>query len=442
MSDFRAIAGVSRTLKKLLLDRMSETPEVTIAPPDVKVIGVNGKWLNIYLYHMTENGYLKNQEIPGHGHPGSYGHPPLSLDLHYLLTAYATDETTETADLETQQMMGDAMRVLNDFSIVTDSLEITKTAAGTVGDPILDTTLLNEFERVKITLQPVSMEELSKIWTALHGANFRRSSAYQVSVVQIESTRLKRIALPVKTRHIHVSTLKRPEITDVYRTPSTGEPSGDTRAAIGQELTIEGNNFIAPRTWVRLGGLEPIGISSLSNNKINITIPDNQYPIDPDHPVPRDISENDRLQPGPHVVEVIIRRDTEVVQGGLDKGTVVTDQIKQGSNFSVFMLVPEVANINPANGTSAVTLLTVNGKRLYHEDGKNFVLIGDIAIEVRKPSTGDPWAAPSETSIQVPLEKFIAATSSLAPRVYDFLVRVMVNGAQSMDEKIYKYTKT
>lgn len=436
MSDFRAIAGVSRTLKKLLLDRMSETPEVTIAPPDVKVVGVTGKWLNIYLYHMTENGYLKNQEIPGHGHPGSYGHPPLSLNLHYLLTAYATNETTETADLETQQMMGDAMRVLNDFSIVTDSLEITKTAAGTVGDPILDTTLLNEFERVKITLQPASMEELSKIWTALHGANFRRSSAYQVSVVQIESTRLKRIALPVKTRRIHVSTLKRPEINDVYRTPAIGEPAGDTRASIGQELTVEGNNFIAPRTWVRLGGLEPIGVSSLSNSKINITIPDDQYPID--HPAPRDIPEKDRLQPGPHVVEVLIRRDTEVVQGGLDKGTVVTDQTRQGSNFSVFMLVPEVTNINPANGTSAVTLLTVNGKRLYHEDGKNFVLIGDVAIEV--PSTSDP--PPSETYIQVPLERFISATASLTPGVYDFPVRVMVNGAQSVDEKIYKYTQT
>jgi len=335
-------------------------------------------------------------------------------------------------------MMGDAMRVLNDFSIVTDSLRITNTAAGTVGEPILDTTLLNEFERVKITLQPALMEELSKIWTALPGANFRRSSAYQVSVVQIESKRLKRIALPVKTRRIHVSTLMRPEITDVYRTPSTGEPSGDTRAALGQELTIEGSNFIAPRTWVRLGALEPIGISPITNNKITITIPDNKYPTDPDHPVERDIPEKDRLQPGPQIVEVLIRRDTEVVQGGLDKGTVVTDQIKQGSNFSVFMLVPQVTGISPTSGTSAVTLLTVNGKRLYHEDGRNFVVIGDVTIEV--PSTSVP--PPSESRIQVPLDKFIAATASLEAGIYDFPVRVMVNGAQSVDEKIYKYTKT
>ena len=30
--------------------------------------------------------------MPGRGHPGTYGRPPLSLDLHYLLTGYGTRE--------------------------------------------------------------------------------------------------------------------------------------------------------------------------------------------------------------------------------------------------------------------------------------------------------------------------------------------------------------
>jgi hypothetical protein len=113
VSDYTAIAGVSRTLRILLLDRMeTPAPQVTIAPPDIDVDGIIGRRLNLYLYQVAENGHLKNQEIPGHGHPGAYGYPPLSLDLHYLLTAYGSSETTADADLDAQQVLGDAMRVL------------------------------------------------------------------------------------------------------------------------------------------------------------------------------------------------------------------------------------------------------------------------------------------------------------------------------------------
>ncbi|MGH7369594.1 MAG: Pvc16 family protein, partial [Candidatus Methylomirabilaceae bacterium] len=80
MSTYKAIAGVSATLRNLLRDRMEDQVAVTIAPPDVTVDTMSGRRVNLYLYHVTENGYLKNQEIPGHGYPGAYGHPPLSLD--------------------------------------------------------------------------------------------------------------------------------------------------------------------------------------------------------------------------------------------------------------------------------------------------------------------------------------------------------------------------
>src|SRR5919202_5943513 len=109
MSNFKAISGASTSLRTLLRDRMEDPVDVTIAPPDVTVSGVTDKRLNLYLYQVTENGYLENQEIPGHGHPGSYGHPPLSLDLYYLLTSHGSSETEEDSDLEAQQILADAM---------------------------------------------------------------------------------------------------------------------------------------------------------------------------------------------------------------------------------------------------------------------------------------------------------------------------------------------
>ena len=82
MADFNAIAAVSRTLRRLLTDRMA-TPGVvvTLAPPDVTVANVNGPRVNLYLFQVQESPQLRNQDIPGRTHPASFGQPPLSLML-------------------------------------------------------------------------------------------------------------------------------------------------------------------------------------------------------------------------------------------------------------------------------------------------------------------------------------------------------------------------
>jgi len=423
MSDYRAIAGVSGTLQTLLVDFMTTPPDVTLAPPDVPVDGKTGKRINLYLYLVAENAHLKNQEIPGEGYPGDYGHPPLSLNLHYLLTAYGEKETAEDSDLFAQQLLGDAMRVMHDFAIITPDMGI------------LDPSLVGEFERIKITLHPSSVEELAKIWTALPKANFRRSAAYEVSVVQIESALPRRRPLPVKKRRLRMSIQRRPQITSIYRTPSVpDDPVGDAQAAVTQSLTIEGSALRGKKTWVKLGGLEPIGVTPLSGTKIQIAVPDDQYPIDPDHIAPRPIPAADQLQPGPQLVQVITEWDGERVEGGLDNGKSVSDQTQLNSNQGVFMLVPSVTAINPLSGKSTA-ILAVTGTRLYHQPLKSYVLLGDVSIQIRVPAGGDPWAPPTPTQVQVPLTALATATPQLS--VGPHPVRVLINGALSLDEKSF-----
>ena len=89
--------------------------------------------VNLFLYRVTENGYLQNQEIPGRG-GSDYGHPPLSLNLHYLLTAYGSDlipgATPATTDEKLAQfLLGSAMRVLHDVPIVTEALTTVRARA-------------------------------------------------------------------------------------------------------------------------------------------------------------------------------------------------------------------------------------------------------------------------------------------------------------------------
>jgi hypothetical protein len=404
MSGFKAIRGVSSTLKSLLSDEMERTPvHVTLLPPDVTPTVATEDRINLYLYMVTENGNLKNQEIPGQGHPGTYGQPPLSLNLHYLMTAYSASDTSDDRDLVAQELLADGMRVFHDFPIIPPDYVH------------LDPELKNQFERIKIVLQPASLEEFAKIWTALPAANFRCSVAYNVTVVQIESKRPRRLALPVQTRRLHMSLVNRPQIASVYRTPAPGGLIGDVRVAVGQSLTITGTGFRASKTWVRLGNVDPIAVTLQPNGDIQLAVPDDPL-----------------LQPGPQLVQVLVERPGEGVQGGLDRGTAFAETVVQ-SDQSVFMLVPSITGISPGAGTSATTL-TVNGTRLFNAALKSFVYVGDVAIPV------DPALAQTPTSVKVSLALLAKADPPLKPSPPSYPVRIQVNGALSVDPQPFIYS--
>jgi hypothetical protein len=445
MSNFLAIGGASATLQALLRDRM-ELPtgmsrvdlQVTVSTPQPEDDSQPAEptRINLFLYRAAENGALKNQMIPGQGHPGEYGHPPLSLMLHYLLTAYgATDDNGLVNETRAHFLLGSAMRVLHDHPVITERLM-------TINSPpnqILHASLRGEFEQVKVLLEPLSLEDISKVWTALTRP-FRLSAAYVVSVVQIESRRLQTLAAPVLTRRIHLSVSRRPQVANVYRRPVLpGEVIGDIRAHVLQELVIEGENFRAARTWVRLGRLEPIGVHPFSDGEIRLVVPDDTYPPDDDHPLPRPIPVEDRLRPGVQTVEVQTLRQTEVVQGGLDRGVLQLDERRQNSNQGVFLLAPEVSGVNPpgvaAAGLAAATL-TVTGRRLFRAPAKSAILVGDVSIPVQDPGPGG--AAQSDTSVQVPLVALTQTTPPTPAGLYP--VRAMVNGVQSLESVTFQVT--
>jgi hypothetical protein len=446
MSNFLAIGGVSATLQALLRDRM-ELPDgmtraelqvsISTPQPEDDATAAEPTRVNLFLYRATENAFLKNQMIPGQGHPSEFGTPPLSLVLHYLLTAYgATDDNGLVNETRAHFLLGSAMRVLFDYPMITDQLV-------TVNPPttqILHVSLRGEFEKVKICLDPLSLEDISKIWTALTRP-YRLSAAYTVSVVQIESRRLRTVPAPVLTRRIHIAVSKRPQITNVYRTPlAPGEPIGDIRAHVLQELTIEGKNLRAAQTYVKLGTLEPIGIVPVSDTELRIVIPDNTYPIDADHPVTRPIPVAEQLRPGPVSVEVQTLQPSERVEGGLDRGVVTTADRRQNSNQGVFLLAPEVSLVNPPSAAAAAvatTVLTVTGRRLFKANGaKSVVLVGDVSIPVLDPGPGG--VPQTDTSVRVSLNALTLTTPPTPVGTYP--VRAMVNGTQSMEPVTFQVT--
>lgn len=392
MANYRAIAGASATLRNLLEDRMENPVSVTIAPPDVSVTGMTGSRVNLYLYQVEENGYLKNQELPGQGHPAAYGHPPLSLDLHYLVTAFGSNEVLPDADLDAQQILGDVMRVFHDYPVVTEALHENDNPA----DPlILDVSLVGEQESLKITLEPDGLDHLSSLWGALPENSFRRSVSYHCSVVQIQSQQERRSASPVRERRVYALTLSTPHVDEIVREP----PFDGVRspvAEVGDTIVLLGRNLRSESVSVRIGD-ELTSIPDAQARRIQMTVPTT-------------------LQAGTHPVQVV--QDLMLV--GVPGDPLVPHR-GFASNVLPFLVIPDLQNLNPPTAPAGATV-TVTVSPAVGPLQERVLLLGDVAIP------GEPVAFDSAPSTTV---DFRLPTGASALPAGTYLARIRVDGAES-----------
>jgi Pvc16 N-terminal domain len=405
VSDFRAIGGVTATLQTLLVDRM-ELPDgmtavpVTIGPPPFSVTDANPHReearLNLFLYRVTENGYLQNQEIPGRSASSGYGHPPLSLNLHYLVTGYGNQEIQLNGaaafdDTDAHFVLGSAMRVLHDVPIVTDSLTTTRPPSGML---VLHESLRDEFERIRLSLEPLTLEDVTKVWTAL-ALRYRLSAAYCVNVVQIESRRPRVFPRPVGRPAsptqpplptdppgpgpwVQAITIQTPTITElrVRRVGSTDEQPFPY-AAIGDTIVLRGTSLANPETSVAFGDLV-VPASFASPLLVEAVIPDVSIAGAGTIPPER------RLQPGVRTVRVIAN-NPQVPHGAVP------------SNEAVFMLVPAVNPATLAYAAGPPRTLTIDGSRLAGTGPGGEVVIGRSSV----PRSA--YVSESESQLVVPV---------------------------------------
>ena len=202
MSTDLGIAGVTRALRNLLGQvaeaDYSDLPDDTRPTTEIQVTtlpldrvrngeGENaGNQVNLFLYHAESSAAYRNMDMPRQVRPGEAGRPPLALSLYYLLTAYGESDS----ELVAHVLLGAAMRVLHDHPLLSRE---------ELRDALSQSELDAQFERIRITPQPVSLDEVSKLWTGFQ-SEYRLSAAYQASVVLIESRRASRAPLPVLRR--------------------------------------------------------------------------------------------------------------------------------------------------------------------------------------------------------------------------------------------------
>jgi hypothetical protein len=173
MSNSLAIAAVTATLRQLLDRGLADVPgtRVTTRPPDKARTEAAGNQVNLFLYQITPNAAWRN--IPAATGPPSQ--PPLALNLYYLLSAYGDNE--DDPGPMSHQLLGQAMRLLHDHPVLDPAV---------VRGALPGADLHEQVERVRITLQPLSLDEMSKLWTTFQ-APYRLSVAYEAAVVRIDS---------------------------------------------------------------------------------------------------------------------------------------------------------------------------------------------------------------------------------------------------------------
>lgn len=173
MSDFTVIGDVGETLKKLLEDDpwtgIMPKPEITFkSPKEIEEAGGNTNKVSVFLYQIHENPYLKNEE-PLRIDDANLRIPPLVLDLLYLVTPYSDDKTQE------KYFLGKVMQIFYDNAVL----------SGTA----LQGTLSGSDEEIKLLLNTLSLDDLTKIWSAFQNVGYRLSLSYLVTPIKIDSTR-------------------------------------------------------------------------------------------------------------------------------------------------------------------------------------------------------------------------------------------------------------
>jgi hypothetical protein len=174
MSEYSVIAELGDSLVSLLFSELNADPQlnglidsearISLESP-AQLENDNSVRLSMYLYRIVENPYLKNR-FPLVGNGGSQRKPPLTLDLYYLLTPLVGTPK------EQQIVLGKAMQALYDRAILES--------------PDLEGSLGESGEEIRVILNSVSLEELTRVWQALE-IPYRLSVCYTARVAIVDS---------------------------------------------------------------------------------------------------------------------------------------------------------------------------------------------------------------------------------------------------------------
>ncbi|MBN1428164.1 MAG: DUF4255 domain-containing protein [Anaerolineae bacterium] len=422
MSNSLSIAAVTEAFRSLLEDAVAESGvsgaiATKVRPTPLTNIGTPGglpaSGVNVYLYQVSPNAAFRNTDLPTRRQDGSVIQPSRSAyDLSYLLSFYGDENR-----FEPQMVMGSVVRKLHAEPILTSERVKDAGNALKLVYPSLIPNLETEVERVKLSLMPLALEELSKLWSVFFQTAYSLSLTCQASVVFVDGTEDAKPGLPVRSRNIYVRTFRNPVIDAILSQKSSLDPVlTDQPIVFGDILVLAGKQLRGEVTTVRLDGME-VDPLDVSDTQIKILLKEPPLLAD-------------SLQAGIHSVQVL---------QGLLMGTPATVHKGFESNASAFILRPSITVTN----TPVATTVDGQGVTWYETDliiqfepkvsvnQHVLLLLNEFNPPSNRPAHAHQYdITPNPLPPAPPLSSITAHVALSTPA--DFLVRVQVDGAESV----------
>jgi hypothetical protein len=173
MARYPAIAGTSLAILDLLQSAAaaSEFAGVTFAHYNAgNLERPMSEGISLWLYRITVN---PARNLPARIDPDGTRHsPPLPLDLHYLVSAWAAEPIQE------QRLFGWAVRTIEDTPLL---------PAGVLNRHLPERDVFRPDESVELAWQPVTLTDYLELWEGSQ-TKMRPSASYIARVIELDST--------------------------------------------------------------------------------------------------------------------------------------------------------------------------------------------------------------------------------------------------------------
>ncbi|MGH7843829.1 MAG: DUF4255 domain-containing protein [Candidatus Binatia bacterium] len=173
---YTALRATSRTLARFLEIKFQADPLLSGFFSGGMVVSLNtpqemaerpAEGLSLWLYRIIRDDQRLN-DPPFRISPTELQPPPLPVRLHYLMTPVTNPQS---GDPETEQLiLGKVLQLFHSHAVLRGT-DLEAEFSGT------------EVE-LKVRLEPLALEEITRIWEALEGS-YQLSVSYEVSVVNI-----------------------------------------------------------------------------------------------------------------------------------------------------------------------------------------------------------------------------------------------------------------
>jgi hypothetical protein len=171
MSDYTVIKGVSDTLFQILNDGITNNPDLQLngvqidlrSPKEMRMAKAAG--VSLWLYRITRDADLLNDR-PQRVSPTQIRPTPLPIHLYYLVTPLVVDPG------DRQTLIGRVLQLLNDHAMLRGA--------------DLQDSLAGASDEFRVTLETLSLEELTRVWFSL-SEPYDLSVSYEVQVLKIDS---------------------------------------------------------------------------------------------------------------------------------------------------------------------------------------------------------------------------------------------------------------